>query len=174
MQSITQPPSPPTTTIITTKMGRTHTTTIYQYRCCMCSLLFSRVLLFSLSLYTLAFAVLSNYIIVIMGISISSDESVNKDFKQLLKNSGFIDRNYLPLGDFANAIKCDLRWLIESVVQRKNAKGAMSGSTNANIRSLQFVLHFWKSTYPGLPIPRNIKKQLQRLLWLNCYCLFVS
>ena len=135
-------------------------------------LLYSRFYCFRLSLYTLAFAFLSNCIIV-MGISISSDESVNSDIKQFLKNSGFIDRNYLPVGDFAQAIKTDLSWLLESLVQRKNAKGAMKGSTNANIRSLEFVLRFWKSTYPGLPIPRNIRKQLQRLLWLNCYCFFV-
>jgi len=61
--------------------------------------------------------------------------------------------------------------LLDSVIKKKNAKGAIGASTNANIRSMVDVLVYWKERYPGKPLTNQIKGHLLRLFCFNCLLL---
>jgi hypothetical protein len=83
----------------------------------------------------------------------------------LLSECGFTDANNFVVGMFATEIMAneDIRIsLLDSFQKQRNAKGAIGLSTNANIRTMSLVLEFWMDTYPSEPIPRDVKKQLQR------------
>ena len=99
-----------------------------------------------------------------MGIGSSSDESINQHIKNVLIDLGFVDQSFLPIGNFAKSIKdTDISsLLLDNFTEKKNAECASRGSTNANIRTMEFVLNFWMETNPNKPIPRDLKKQLQR------------
>ena len=53
------------------------------------------------------------------------------------------------------------------------AKSAEKMSTTANGRIMQIVLCFWKDKFPGKPIPREVKQQMQRLACLVLSYLFL-
>ena len=113
-----------------------------------------------------------------MGIGSSSDEIVDKYIKDVLIDLGFVDKSYLAIGDFASAIKDSeiSSLLIDVCKEGRNAKCAAQGSTNASVRTMEFVLNFWMKTNPDSPIPRELKKQLQRLTTHQDYffdCLMV-
>ena len=107
-----------------------------------------------------------------MGIRASSPEKAQ--ILTLLSECGFTDENDCAVGKFANELikKDDVREsLLDGFEQQKNAKGSIILSTNANIRTMQLVLEFWVETHPDEPMPRAVKKQLQRsvprlFIWL--------
>ena len=89
----------------------------------------------------------------------------------LLCECGFTDANDFVVGEFASEIMTKdniTESLLESFLKQKTAKGAIGLSTNANIRTMRLVLEFWMEKYPTLPIPRDVKKQLQRSVF-DCY-----
>ena len=99
-----------------------------------------------------------------MGIGPSSNEGLTKHIKDVLKDLGFLDKSYSAIGDFATAIKDTeiSSLLIDNFTQKKNAKCAAEGSTNSMIRTMKFVLNFWMERNPNSPIPRALKKKLQK------------
>ena len=107
-----------------------------------------------------------------MGIRASSPEKAQ--ILTLLSECGFTDGNDCAVGTFANEIiKNDAvrDSLLNSFDKQKNAKGAIGLSTNANINTMRLVLEFWMDRNPSVPIPRDVKKLLQRseprlFIWL--------
>ena len=107
-----------------------------------------------------------------MGIRASSPEKAQ--ILTLLSECGFTDENDCAVGKFAIELikKDDVREsLLDSFDKQKNAKGSIILSTNANIRTMQLVLEFWVETHHDEPMPRAVKKQLQRsvprlFIWL--------
>ena len=61
----------------------------------------------------------------------------------------------------------ELKLIAEVAVDKSIS--AVKLSTNANIRTMQIVLGFWKKKYPGQPIPTAVKQQMHRLA-----CLVIS
>ena len=89
----------------------------------------------------------------------------------LLSECGLTDENDIVIGEFATEImKNDAirERLLESFEKKETAKGAIVISTIANIRTMRLVLEFWMEKYPSKPIPRDVKKQLQRSVF-DCY-----
>ena len=89
----------------------------------------------------------------------------------LLSECGLTDENHIVIGEFATEImKNDFitESLLDSFVKKKTAKGAIGLSSLANVRTMRLVLEFWMEKYPTLPIPRDVKKQLQRSVF-DCY-----
>ena len=89
----------------------------------------------------------------------------------LLCECGFTDANDFVVGKFATEIMTNdaiTESLVDSFVKHKTATGAIGLSTIANIRTMRLVLEFWMENYPSLPIPRDVKKQLQRSVF-DCY-----
>ena len=89
----------------------------------------------------------------------------------LLSECGFTDANDFVVGEFASEIMTKdkiTESLLDSFLKQKTAKGAIGLSTNANIRTMRLVLEFWMEKYPSVPIPRDVKKQLQRSVF-DCY-----
>ena len=89
----------------------------------------------------------------------------------LLSECGLTDENHIVIGEFATEImKNDIitESCLDSFVKKKTAKGAIGLSSIANVRTMRLVLEFWMEKYPTLPIPRDVKKQLQRSVF-DCY-----
>ena len=89
----------------------------------------------------------------------------------LLSECGLTDENHIVIGEFATEImKNDAirESLLDSFVKQKTAKGSIGLSTIANVRTMRLILEFWMENYPSLPIPRDVKKQLQRSVF-DCY-----
>ena len=106
----------------------------------------------------------------------------SSNVKRVLEECGCIDSEgavkglakeiFGTVADFAPA-------LMESFALQLAAKGAVDKSisavklsTNANIRIMQNVLCFWKIKFPGDPIPRAVKHEMQRLACLVLSYLF--
>ena len=101
-----------------------------------------------------------------MGIGSSSDESVEKHIKDVLQDCGITNKSLLAIGDFATALKDSPELhslLVESFTEKKNTKCTEKASKNVNIRTMEFVLRSWMTMYPNFPIPKDVKKELQRL-----------
>ena len=102
------------------------------------------------------------------GFSGEASGEENKKIVKWLIDCGFVyevDLNQ-PVGDFIIELHQSqhiVQYLLESFLQRKNAKGAIGASTNANIRIMVEILGIWKQTHPGKAIPNLTTRQLLRL-----------
>jgi hypothetical protein len=100
--------------------------------------------------------------------------SVNQNITSVLIDCGFVDSNgdvldIFTVEDFAPALQESLALWQDVIVAVGIAKSAKKGSTNANIRTMQIILNFWKEKLPGKPILKSFKQNMQRLA-----CSFLS
>ena len=100
--------------------------------------------------------------------------SVNTNITSVLIDCGFVDSkgdvlNIFTDEDFAPALEQSFALQQDAIVAVGKAKSAEKISTNANIRTMQIVLRFWKKKLPGEPIRKSFKQKMQRLA-----CSFLS
>ena len=118
-----------------------------------------------------------------MGLVNSINDSVNTDIKKMLIECGFVDSKGEVVGlpkeiletvdGFGNAILESFELKLKAKVAVDKSISAVKLSTNANIRTIQFVLCFWKEKFPGKPIPTAVKQQMHRLACLAISYLFL-
>ena len=118
-----------------------------------------------------------------MGLVNSINDSVNTDIKKMLIECGFVDskgevgglpKEILETVDGfgpATLESFELKLIAEVAVDKSIS--AKKLSTNANIRTMQTVLGFWKKKYPDQPIPTAVKQQMHRLACLVISYLFL-
>ena len=114
-----------------------------------------------------------------MGLVHSIHDSVNTDIKKILIECGFVDSKGEVGGlakeiletvyGFGNAILESFELKLNAKVAVDNSISAVKLSTNANIRTIQIILCFWKEKFPDQPIPTAVKQQMHRLA-----CLVIS
>jgi hypothetical protein len=100
--------------------------------------------------------------------------SVNQTITSVLIDCGFVDSkgdvlDIFTFEDFAPALQESLALQQDAIVVVGKAKSAKKLSLNANIRTMQIILRFWKEKFPVKPIQKLFKQKMQRLA-----CSFLS
>ena len=107
------------------------------------------------------------------GFSGETPEGENKSIVKWLLDCGFVCNVGQPVGDFISHLHESQQtfgeFMFDSFIKKKNAKGAIGASTNANIRFMQEILGIWKQRYPGKALTNLIKRHLLRLSCLNTF-----
>ena len=109
-----------------------------------------------------------------MGLVISQHESVNTNIKKVLIECGYVDIKggvsvglpkdiFDTVAEFGPALLESFELQHNALVAVEIAKSSEKMSTMANGRIMQIVLCFWKDKFPGTPIPRAVKQEMQRL-----------
>ena len=113
-----------------------------------------------------------------MGSGFSGETSggENKNIVKWLLDCGFVSNDGQPVGDFISQLHESQQtlgeFMLDSFLKKKNTKGAIGASTNANIRFMQEILGIWEKRYPGKPLPNQIKRQILRLSCLIAFVCF--